>query len=216
MDDGITPSMKNIRKTWKKQKLTTKKEEIKEMLDEFMKLMSEEKDKNVKIEILTDDEENENFLDDEKLKQKPSSKSFNTVPSDVLESNSFDDDASSQISSEDEMSMRSDDFSDDGSGIGKDDEMDEMSSEGDDDEDDDEEDEEDEASLKEQYLRERDILNNEIASVKHQIETQHANLMKTPNPTLKQRFESQLQQLNINLKGFEERLEFVSEKLQKF
>lgn len=55
-DSGLTPPMKNVRTHWKKQKLNVDKEEIKKMVDDFMKIMSEESD-NVKIEIFSEEEE---------------------------------------------------------------------------------------------------------------------------------------------------------------
>eukprot|EP01080_Neovahlkampfia_damariscottae_P011842 gene11842-5172_t len=198
LDDGITPSMKNIRKTWKKQKLTTKREEIKGMVDEFMKLMSEEKDENIKIEILTDDEDEE---DDERLKMKNASSSFyQTIPNSPggfsttsSKIRSGDEDNFSSISGEifddrendfdDASSIQSDedDFGDDqSSNISSEDEFDQS---------------DDEVDLKEEYLKEKEILTNEISSIKHQIENQKSNLLKQPNPILKQRFEMQLQKI---------------------
>ena len=232
LDDGITPSMKNIRKYWKKQKLTTKREEIKSMVDEFMKLMSEEKDKNIKIEILTDDEDDE---DDEKLKKKNASNSFyqnvpnsptlSTTSSKNISSKLIDnDDNFSTISSE--VDDRENDFDDDSSSIQSDEILNENDFEDQSSSDIEEEEEEEdidhssgsdeEEDLQDKFLREKEILSTEILSIKHQIENQKSNLLKQPNPILKQRFELQLQNLNLKLKNFEERFKFILEKLEKF
>lgn len=97
LDSGLTPPMKNIKTHWKKQKLNVDKEEIKKMVDDFMKIMSEESD-NVKIEIFSEDEdEGKSQTNDATSERSSSPVSF-----------------SEDISSEEENSMsspRSDDIS---------------------------------------------------------------------------------------------------------
>lgn len=230
---GLTPSTKNIYKHWEKDKLNITKEDIQNLVNEFIK--KEEEDlKDTTIEIYSEEEDEGDEQSTQTTTVTKRAEELSPISSVVSTPATPSSQLSPQISpsdtprDDDNISISSGDLSiDSDTNIGESSGQDEMSDASSNDTETptsfvsvspasptDHHKETIASNQLRMLIQEKQALQQEVNTLLKQIEQRRQSLEKIPNPILKSRFEKQVTELQAQLNSKQERLRTVMEKLK--